>query len=126
MSVPYQKIYLSLFISALAVSLFISKNDRQEKDSCRVSQKIYQTWKIPALFVSLPRQLKFPEVQPLMSRIPPLGSCFKWVFRFSNIESIHGFTSTFVDICYATSHPFGFTSINKHPLLDILYFLSLH
>ena len=40
-----------------------------------------------------------------------------------NVESIREFTSIFVDICYATSYPFGFTSISKHPPLDILKFL---
>ena len=40
-----------------------------------------------------------------------------------NVESIREFTSIFVDICYATSYPFGFTSIGKHPPLDILKFL---
>ena len=29
-----------------------------------------------------------------------------------------------MDICYATSHPFGFTSINKQTTLEILKFLD--
>ena len=44
-------------------------------------------------------------------------------FAFFNVESIHGFTSNFVDIYSATSHPFGFPSRNKRPPLDILRFL---
>ena len=41
-------------------------------------------------------------------------------FLFFNVESIHGFNSTFVAICYTTSHPFGFPSIIKRPPLDII------
>ena len=44
-------------------------------------------------------------------------------FAFFNVESIRGFTSTFVDICSATSYPFGFPSRSKRPPLDILKFL---
>ena len=55
-----------------------------------------------------------------MSRIPPLGSCFIWIFF--NVESIRVFTSTFVAICSDTSYPFGFTSIRKCPPIDILHF----
>ena len=44
-------------------------------------------------------------------------------FSFFNVDSIRGFTSTFVAICYATLHLFGFTSRSKHPPLDILKFL---
>ena len=44
-------------------------------------------------------------------------------FSFFNVESIRGFTSTFVDICSATSYLFGFSSISKRPPLDILKFL---
>ena len=44
-------------------------------------------------------------------------------FAFFNIESIRGFTSTFVDICSATSYPFGLPSKSKRPPLDILKFL---
>ena len=41
-------------------------------------------------------------------------------FNFFNVESIRVFTSNFVAICSATSHPFGFTPISKRPPLDIL------
>ena len=44
-------------------------------------------------------------------------------FMFFNVESIRGFTSTFVAICSATSYPFGFPSRSKIPPLDILKFL---
>ena len=44
-------------------------------------------------------------------------------FSFLNVESIHGFTSTFVAICYATSHPFGYPFRRKLPPLDVLNFL---
>ena len=42
---------------------------------------------------------------------------------FFNVESICGFTSTFVAICSATSHPFGFPSRSKRLTPDILKFL---
>ena len=41
-------------------------------------------------------------------------------FAFFNVESIRGFTSTFVAICSATSYPFGFPSRSKRSPLDIL------
>ena len=44
-------------------------------------------------------------------------------FAFFNVEIICGFTSTFVAICSATSHPFVFPSRSKHPPLDILKIL---
>ena len=44
-------------------------------------------------------------------------------FDFFNVESIREFTSTFVDICSATSHPFGFPYISTLLPLDILKFL---
>ena len=57
-----------------------------------------------------------------MSRNLPLVSCFVWIFFF-NVEIIRGFTSTLVDIYYATSCLFAFTSRSKRPPLDILKFL---
>ena len=42
---------------------------------------------------------------------------------FFNVESIRGFNSTFVAMCFSTSHPFGFQYRIKRPLLDILKFL---
>ena len=44
-------------------------------------------------------------------------------FAFFKVEIIRGFTSTFVDICYANSYLFGFSSRSKFPPLDILKFL---
>ena len=57
-----------------------------------------------------------------VSNSPP-GFMLQIDFTFFNIESIHGFTSNFVDIYFATSHPFGFTSRNNRSPLDILKFL---
>ena len=86
--VPYQiYIYIVLFISSLFVSLFPFFKKWQENDSWRFSQKTYLIWNKPSLSVSLPRQLKFPEVQPLMSQNFPLGSCFKWIFSFSMLKA---------------------------------------
>ena len=42
---------------------------------------------------------------------------------FFNVKRIRGFTSTFVAICSATSHPFVFTYRNKSPPLYILKLL---
>ena len=47
----------------------------------------------------------------------------KMDFAFFNVESIREFTSTFVAICSATSHPFVFPSRSKHPPFYILNFL---
>ena len=44
-------------------------------------------------------------------------------FALFNVESILGFTSSFVDICSATSYPFGLPYRIKRPPLDILKFL---
>ena len=44
-------------------------------------------------------------------------------FSFFNDESIRGFTSTFLAICYATSRPFIFPYRSKRPPLDILKFI---
>ena len=53
---------------------------------------------------------------------------FPWVhtsngFFVFGVEIIREFTLTFVDICYDTSYPFGFTYRNKNPPLEILKFL---
>ena len=86
--VPYQiYIYIVLFISSLFVSLFPFFKKWQENDSWRFSQKTYLIWNKPSLSVSLPRQLKYPEIQPLMSQTPPLGSCFKCILRFSMFKA---------------------------------------
>ena len=44
-------------------------------------------------------------------------------FDLSNIETIHGFTSAFVPIYYATSDSFGFPSRSKRQTLEIPNFL---
>ena len=44
-------------------------------------------------------------------------------FASFNVESIYGFTSTFVDICSTTSNPFGFSSKRKCLPLDILKYI---
>ena len=57
-----------------------------------------------------------------VSKFSP-GFMLKMNFAFSNVESIHGFTSTFVAICAATSYPFGLLSRSKRPPLDIIKLL---
>ena len=57
-----------------------------EKRTHETSLKRIMTWKIPSLFVSRPRQLKFPEIRPYMSQIPPLVSFFKWILHFSMLK----------------------------------------
>ena len=57
-----------------------------------------------------------------VSKISP-GFMLQMDFAFFNVESIRRFTSTFVDICSATSYHFGFPSRSKLPPLDILKFL---
>ena len=51
---------------------------------------------------------------------PPPGSMLQMYFIFFNAESIHVFSYTFVDICSATSYPFGFISRSKWKLLYTL------
>ena len=48
----------------------------------------------------------------------PLGSCFRLILRFSLLKA-----SVVVDICFATSYHFGFSSINKCPPLDKLKYV---
>ena len=55
-----------------------------------------------------------------MSRNLPLESCFKWILRFFDVESIRGFTSTFLDICSATLYPFLLPSRSKCTPLEVL------
>ena len=47
------------------------------------------------------------------------GFMLQMDFKFFNVESIRGFTSTFVAICSDTSYPFGFTSRRKLTPFDI-------
>ena len=57
-----------------------------------------------------------------VSKFAP-GFMLQMDFEFFNVESIRGFTSTFVTICSANLYPFGFPSRSKRPPLDILTFL---
>ena len=81
------------------------------------------TWKNSTLFFFWPRQLKLPEVQPLMSWNFAPGWIIQMDLAFFNADSIRGFTSTFVAIFSATSYPFVFPSLRKRLPLDILKFL---
>ena len=58
-----------------------------------------------------------------MSRNFLLVSCFICIFSFLNVESIRGFTSTFVDVLSSTSYPSGFPSRSKLPTLETLKFI---
>ena len=51
------------------------------------------------------------------------GFMLQIYFSFFNVEIIRGFTSNFVAICFANSHPFGFPSRSKRPPLGTLQFL---
>ena len=65
---------------------------------------------------------KIPRVPTTyVSKFAP-GFMIQMYFVFFNVESIRGFTLTFVDICSATSYPFEFPSRSKQPHLDILEF----
>ena len=65
-----EKTSLSLSIRILVMSLLPDKKC-QEKDSQKVSQHILLSWTDPAIFFSLPREIKLPEVQQMMSQPPP-------------------------------------------------------
>ena len=54
---------------------------------------------------------------------PPPGFMLQINFVFFNVERTCEFTSTFVAICSATSHPFVFPSRSNRTPLDILKFL---
>ena len=51
------------------------------------------------------------------------GFMLQMDFAFFNVESICGFTSTFLAICSATSCPFVLPSRSNRPPIDILKFL---
>ena len=57
-----------------------------------------------------------------VSKFAP-GFMLQMYFSFFNVESIRGFTSSFVAIFSATAYPCGFPSRIKHTPLDILKFL---
>ena len=54
-----------------------------------------------------------------VSTFPP-GFMLQMDFVYFNVEFIRLFTSTFVDICYDISYPFGFPYRSKWTPLDIL------
>ena len=56
-----------------------------------------------------------------VSKFSP-GFMLQMDFAFFNVESIHGFTSTFVAICYATSYAFGLPYRSNRPTIDTLKF----
>ena len=79
----------------------------------------------PCPFGILTKATKIPRGSTIdVSEFAP-GFTLQIHFAFFDVESIHGFTSTFVALCSATLHPFGFTSISKLPLFDILKFLVM-
>ena len=94
---------------------------------------------IKGLIESIPQNIPYLEepcpicLMTKSNRIPrdpttdvskfPHGFMLQMNFSFFNVESISGFTSAFVAICSATSHPFGFPSRRKRTPLDILKFL---
>ena len=74
----------------------------------------------PCLICILTRATKIPKVPTINVLKSPPRFMIQMDFAFFNVESIHGFTSTFVTICSATLCLFGFTSIIKRLPLDIL------
>ena len=91
----------------------------QEKYSWKIYQKISRTWKKPNIFLSLQRQKNPRGPTTDVSKVTP-GFMIQMDFSFFIVESIRGFTSTFVAICSAISHLFGFLSRSKCAPLDIL------
>ena len=69
------------------------------------------------------KETKFPRGPTTDVSKFALGFMLQMYFSFFNVESLHGFSSTFVAICSATSYSFVFLSRSKHPPLDILKFL---
>ena len=81
--------------------------------------KISQTWRIPDLFVFWLMKLKLSEVQQLMPRISPLGSCFRWILCFQCRQNLW----IYLDFCGYMFYyfiPFGFLSRSILPPLGIL------
>ena len=77
----------------------------------------------PSTIFLLTKATKFLRGLTIDVSKPTPGFMLQIDFVFFNVEIIPGFTSTFVAICYATSHPFVFSPIKKHLLIDILEFL---
>ena len=79
----------------------------------------------PCPICILTKANKTPRVPTTdVSKISP-GFMLQIDFAFFNVESIRGFTSTFVAIWSATSYPFGFPSRSTRPPLDILKILVM-
>ena len=77
----------------------------------------------PCPICLLTKATKTPRVPTTdVSKFAP-GFMLQMDFSLFNVEIIRGFTSTFVTICSATSHPFGLPSRRKRPRLDILKLL---
>ena len=58
-----------------------------------------------------------------MSTTFPNGFMLHMDFLFFSVESIRGFTSTFVNICSDTSYHFGFSSRSKLAPIDTTKFI---
>ena len=56
----------------------------------------------------LKKATKIPRGKTIYVLKYPPGFMLQMDFSFFNVESIPGFTSTFVDICSVNSYPFGF------------------
>ena len=85
--------------------------------------KIYLTWNSAAPIFLLTKETRIPRGPTIgVSKSTP-GFMLQTDFVFFNVESIRGFTPTFVNIYSSTSHPFGFLSIIKCTPLDVLQLL---
>ena len=77
----------------------------------------------PCSIFVLTKETKITRGPTINVSNPPPGFMIQMDFLFFNVESIRGFTSTFVDIYSANSYPFGFESTSKRPPLGILKIL---
>ena len=84
---PIKNKSLSYYSSVLWSCIYFQGKWMAIKELVEDLQKSSLTWKIPSLFFSWPRQIKYPEVQPSMSRNFPLGSWFRWILRFSTLKA---------------------------------------
>ena len=97
------------------------------------SNNLYATWNLsvqeypwllrPWSIFLVTKETEIPIGTTIDVSTPPPWFMLQLGFIFFNVEIIHGFTLTFVDICYDTSYPLGFTYIIKLTTLDILKFL---
>ena len=77
----------------------------------------------PCPIFLLTKATKIPSFPIIDVSIFSPGFMLQIDFMIFNVEIIYGFTSTFVAICSATSHPFYFPSRSKRPPIDILKLL---